>query len=105
MLADWQLGMAAAAFGFARMASAMPPAWGWKASLALASTPALIPLFLASAMRRTFPAALRAARGDAPAEDRLTRRRGDTGVVALMFSAGMVFALSWSAVSAFVIPI
>jgi len=83
----------------------MPAAWGWKVSLALASTPALIPLFLAPAMRRAFPEVPRAERGEAPAEDRLTARRGDTGVVALMFGAGMVFALSWSAVSAFVIPI
>jgi MFS family permease len=83
----------------------MPAAWGWKVSIVLASTPVLIPLFLAPAMRRAFPRAPRAERGAAPAEERLTERRGDTGVVALMFSAGMVFALSWSAVSAFVIPI
>jgi MFS family permease len=83
----------------------MPAAWGWKVSLVLASTPALIPLFLASAMGRAFPNLPRAERGDAPDEDRLAARRGDPGVVALMFSAGMVFALSWSAVSAFVIPI
>jgi MFS family permease len=83
----------------------MPAAWGWKVSLVLASTPALIPLFLTPAMGRAFPKAPRAERGAAPAEERLTERRGDTGVVALMFSAGIVFALSWSAVSAFVIPI
>jgi MFS family permease len=83
----------------------MPAAWGWKASLALASAPALIPLFLIPAMGRAFPKAPRVERGSAPAEARLTERRGDTGVVALMFSAAMVFALSWSAVSAFVIPI
>lgn len=83
----------------------MPVAWGWKVSLAVASAPALVPLFLAPAMRRAFPEAPRAVRDAAPAEDRLTARRGDTGVVALMFGAGMVFALSWSAVSAFVIPI
>ena len=83
----------------------MPAAWGWKVSLVLASTPAVIPLFLTPAMGRVFPKAPRAERGAAPAEERLTERRGDTGVVALMFSAGVVFALSWSAVSAFVIPI
>ena len=83
----------------------MPAAWGWKVSLVLASTPALIPLFLTPAMGRVFPKAPRAERGAAPAEERLTERRGDKGVVALMFSAGVVFALSWSAVSAFVIPI
>jgi len=83
----------------------IPSAWGWKASLVLASTPALIPLFLAPAMGRAFPKAPRAEHGAAPAEERLTERRGDRGVVALMFGAGIVFALSWSAVSAFVIPI
>ncbi|HEV2053599.1 MAG TPA: MFS transporter [Methylomirabilota bacterium] len=83
----------------------MPAAWGWKVSLVLASMPALIPLFLIPAMGRAFPKAPRAERDVAPAEERLTERRGDTGVVALMFSAGIVFALSWSAVSAFVIPI
>jgi MFS family permease len=83
----------------------MPAALGWKVSLVVASTPALIPLFLTPAMGRAFPKAPRAERGAAPAEERLTGRRGDTGVVALMFGAGMVFALSWSAVSAFVIPI
>jgi MFS family permease len=83
----------------------MPAALGWKVSLAVASTPALIPLFLASAMRRAFPKVPQAERGDAPADDRRTARRGDTGVVALMFSAGIIFGLSWSAVSAFVIPI
>ena len=83
----------------------MPAAWGWKVSLVLASTPALIPLFLTPAMGRAFPKAPLAERAAAPAEERLTERRGDTSVVALMFSAGIVFALSWSAVSAFVIPI
>lgn len=83
----------------------MPAAWGWKGSLVLASTPALIPLFLAPAMGRTFPEAPRTEHGTAPVEERMTERRGDTSVVALMFGAGIVFALSWSAVSAFVIPI
>ena len=83
----------------------MPAAWGWKVSLVLASTPALIPLFLTPAMGRVFPRAPRAQRGATPADERLTERRGDKGVVALMFSAGVIFALSWSAVSAFVIPI
>jgi MFS family permease len=83
----------------------MPAAWGWKVSLVLASTPALIPLFLIPAMGRAFPKTPRAEPSVAPAVERLTERRGDTGVVALMFSAGVVFALCWSAVSAFVIPI
>jgi MFS family permease len=83
----------------------IPSAWGWKLSLVLASTPALIPLFLTPAMGRVFPKAPRPERSAAAAEERLTERRGDKGVVALMFGAGIVFALSWSAVSSFVIPI
>jgi len=83
----------------------IPSAWGWKLSLVLASTPALIPLFLTPAMGRVFPKAPRPERGAAPAEERVTERRGDKGAVALMFGAGIVFALSWSSVSAFVIPI
>ena len=83
----------------------MPAAWGWKVSLVLASTPALIPLFLMPALGRAFTKAPRVERGAEPATERLTERHEDRGVVALMFSAGVVFALSWSAVSAFVIPI
>jgi MFS family permease len=83
----------------------IPSAWGWKVSLMLASTPAVIPLFLTPAMGRAFPKSPRSERGTAPAEERLTERREAKGVVALMFGAGIVFALSWSAVSAFVIPI
>lgn len=83
----------------------IPSVWGWKLSLVLASTPALVPLFLTPAMGRAFPKALSPERGAAAVEDRMTERRGDKGVVALMFGAGIVFALSWSAVSAFVVPI
>jgi MFS family permease len=83
----------------------IPSAWGWKVSLMLASTPAVIPLFLTPAMGRAFPKSPRSERGTAPGEERLTERREAKGVVALMFGAGIVFALSWSAVSAFVIPI
>lgn len=84
----------------------IPPAWGWKVSLLLASTPVLIPLLLIPAMGRAFPKAPVSEREHQPAADgRRTERRGDKRVVALMFGAGIVFALSWSAVSAFVVPI
>ena len=84
----------------------VPTAWGWKVSLLIASTPALIPLLLIPAMGRLFPGAPAAGRVEvAAAGERAPERRGDPGVVALMFGAGMIFALSWSAVSAFVIPI
>lgn len=84
----------------------IPAAWGWKVSLLIASAPVLIPLLLTPTMGRVFPRAPAAGRVDVSAlGDRAPERRGDTGVVALMFGAGIVFALSWSSVSAFVIPI
>ena len=84
----------------------VPPAWGWKASLLIASTPALAPLLLIPVMSRHFPGSPAPNRLDPPAAaEREPARRGSRGVVALMFGAGIVFALSWSAVSGFVVPI
>jgi MFS family permease len=84
----------------------VPSAWGWKVSLLVASTPVLIPLLLTPAMGRAFPRAPVLERAEVAATgEHAPRRRGDTTVVGLMFGAGIVFALSWSAVSAFMIPI
>ena len=83
----------------------LPSAWGWKVSLLVASTPALVPLLMIPALRRAFPEAPNAPAGAAAAGEGMSRRRDDTGVIALMFGAGMVFALAWSSVSGFVIPI
>jgi MFS family permease len=83
-----------------------PSAWGWKVSLALASTPALIPLLLLPALGRAFPKAPGRERAAPPAAgDGIPERREDGGVVALMFGAGIVFALAWSSVNGFVLPI
>src|SRR5262249_42300329 len=41
----------------------------------------------------------------APRAPVASQRREDRGVVGLMFGAGIVFALTWSAASAFVVPI
>lgn len=84
----------------------IPAAWGWKVSLVLASTPALIPLLLLPAMGRAFPRAPAHERPTAMAAgDGGPERRKDRGAVALMFGAGIVFALSWSAANGFVVPI
>ena len=82
----------------------VPSAWGWKVSLLVVSTPALIPLLLIPALRKAFPGAAASA-GTAPRAPVASQRREDRGVVALMFGAGIVFALTWSAASAFVVPI
>ena len=82
----------------------VPSAWGWKASLLVVSTPALVPLLLIPALRKAFPEAAASAR-PAPRAPVASQRREDRGVVWLMFGAGIVFALTWSAASAFVVPI
>ena len=88
------------------LVAVVPSAWGWKASLLIGSTPVLVSLLLIPAMARVFPKALVHERPDASLPlERAPARRGSRGVVALMFGAGIVFALSWSAVSGFVVPI
>ena len=83
-----------------------PSAWGWRASLLIASTPVLVPLLMIPAMSRVFPKAPPHDRSDSStALERAPGRRASRIVVALMFGAGIVFALSWSAVSGFVVPI
>ena len=83
----------------------IPSAWGWKVSLLVVSTPALVPLLMIPALRRAFPETTRMPGGDATAGEGMSRRRENAGVIGLMFGTGMVFALSWSSVSGFVIPI
>ena len=83
----------------------VPAAWGWKLALALASAPVVLSLLLLPELRRRFPdAPALVRRAAAPSAD-MPGRRGDRGVVALMFGTAIVFALTWSSASAFVIPI
>ena len=83
----------------------VPAAWGWKLALALASAPVVLSLRLLPELRRRFPdAPALVRRAAAPSAD-MPGRRGDRGVVALMFGTAIVFALTWSSASAFVIPI
>ena len=88
------------------LVAVMPSGWGWKASLLIASTPVLVPLLLIPSMSRVFPKSPVHDRADTPAAlERAPGRRASRSVVALMFGAGIVFALSWSAVNGFVVPI
>jgi len=83
----------------------VPAAWGWKLALALASAPVVLSLLLLPELRRRFPDAPALVRRAAAASADMPGRRGDRGVVALMFGTAIVFALTWSSASAFVIPI
>ena len=83
----------------------VPAAWGWKLALALASAPVVLSLLLLPELRRRFPDAPALVRRAAAASTDMPGRRGDRGVVALMFGTAIVFALTWSSASAFVIPI
>jgi MFS family permease len=88
------------------LVAVIPSTWGWKVSLVIASAPALIPLFMLPAMRRAFPDAPASTRTAAPtAGEGLSQRRQGGGVVALMFGVGILFALAWSSVSGFVVPV
>lgn len=84
----------------------IPSAWGWKLSLVIASTPALIPLLMIPTMRRAFPDAPAPARAATPtAGEGMLESRDGRSVVALMFGVGILFALAWSSVSGFVVPV
>jgi MFS family permease len=84
----------------------IPSTWGWKVSLVIASAPALIPLLMLPAMRRTFSDSPPPARATTPiAGEGIRERRQGGGVVGLMFAVGILFALAWSSVSGFVVPV
>jgi MFS family permease len=85
----------------------VPAGWGWKISLLIGSSPVLIPLLLARAIRRAFPSAPMFEREVASTERATTfrQRPGGKSVIALMFAVGIIFALAWAGVSQFVVPI
>jgi MFS family permease len=88
------------------LVAVIPSAWGWKVSLVIASAPALIPLFMIPAMRRAFPDAPAGARTATPtAGEGVPQSRQGGDVVGLMFGVGILFALTWSSVSGFVVPV
>jgi len=82
----------------------LPGSWRWPLSLVVASAPLLIPLVLARALRRQFPDRPRPATAVSSAAPPAARRRTEP-IVWLMFVAGAVISLSWSAVSQFLIPL
>jgi MFS family permease len=84
----------------------LPAGWGWNVSLLLASVPIVVPVALGPLLRRRFPdltaPPAAPARATVPLGD--GRPRGHRAVW-LMFALGAAMALSWSAVSQFLIPL
>ena len=83
----------------------LPGHWGWSLSLLVASSPLLLILAAAPAIRRRFPDASRMpATRNSPTSDTI---RGDrmSGTLWTMFTVGIVLALAWSAVSQFLLPL
>jgi hypothetical protein len=69
----------------------LPGHWDWTVSLLITSSPLLLILAAVPIIRRRFP--------DAGGEDRMS------GTLWTMFTAGIVLALAWSAVSQFLLPL
>jgi len=86
----------------------LPSTWGWSRALLVASSPVLITVVLAPRLRRWFPDRLELG-GEAERSARPVRAprtaRGMPGIVWLMFAVGIIMALTWSAVSQFLIPL
>lgn len=85
----------------------LPSSWGWNVSLLVASCPFLLLLPLMPAMRRHFPSRPPSEGSSSASAPRGTMpdSRGMPRVFWLMLAVGAVFALSWSSVSQFLIPI
>jgi MFS family permease len=84
----------------------LPSSWGWNLSLLVASSPFLLLLPLMPVMRRRFPGRHRSdppPSASAPADVGLGPRAMPR-VFWLMLAVGVVFALSWSSVSQFLLP-
>jgi MFS family permease len=80
----------------------LPAAWPWQWSFLAAGTPVLGALALMPVLRRRFPDAGPARRAEAAAPAAGGR---PPGIVWVMFGLGVTFALSWSAVSQFLLPV
>ncbi len=83
----------------------LPAGLGWNLSLAIASSPLIVGLVLAPGLRRRFPDAARAAKGDTPRDQGAVRSDPMTPLVWTMFLAGIILALAWSSVSQFLVPL
>ncbi len=87
----------------------LPGRWGWSSSLLIASSPLLLILAAVPSIRRRFPDASRAPEARAARASDAGRgdRHGNQMSVTLwtMFTAGIVLALAWSAVSQFLLPL
>jgi MFS family permease len=83
----------------------LPARWGWSLSLLIASSPLLLILAAVPTIRRRFPDASRAPQTRAARPSVSGRGDGMSGTLWTMFAVGIVFALAWSAVSQFLLPL
>jgi MFS family permease len=85
----------------------LPERWRWNVTLLAATTPVLVALAAALALRRHLPARDRAVASAGPAAASPPDSGGAAPppIVRVMFALGVIMALAWSAVSQFVIPL
>ncbi len=85
--------------------SMLPMGWGWNVALLGASAPLLVSLATAPALRRRFPDQPEPGPREAASVATARPEASTPPIVWLMFGVGAVMALSWSAVSQFLIPL
>jgi MFS family permease len=85
----------------------LPERWRWNVTLLAATTPVLVALAAALALRRHLPAHDRAVAPARPAAASAPASGSGAPppIVRVMFALGVIMALAWSAVSQFVIPL
>jgi MFS family permease len=83
----------------------LPDRWGWSLSLLITSSPLLLILAAVPTIRRRFPDASKVPRTHAAPISNSGRRDGMSGTLWTMFAVGIILALSWSAVSQFLLPL
>jgi MFS family permease len=83
----------------------LPDSWGWRAALLITASPLLPMLAAAPTIRRRFPD--RSVARETPAARAAGPGRADrmSRTLWTMFLAGIVFALAWSAVTQFLLPL
>lgn len=86
---------------------ALPAGWSWNMSFLVAGSPVLVTLLLVPVVRRRFPdhGGDPAAVAERHPAGSATPLHATPRVVWIMFGLGIAFALSWSAVSQFLLPV